>query len=71
MWKEVDIVYPLKLIHNMPQGTEKKDGKLEDSTFVGCYTMLTGKLMHVLKDEGTTVLPRHQQLFTCQHDVMS
>jgi hypothetical protein len=71
MWKGVDIVYPVKLTHNMPQGTEKKDGKLEDSSFVGCYTMLAGKLMFVLKDEDTTVLPRHQQLFTCQHDVMS
>jgi len=49
----------------------EKDGKLEDSSFVGCYTTLTGKLMLALKDEGTTVLPRHQQLFTCQHGVMS
>lgn len=71
MWKEVDNVYPVKLTHNMPQGTEEKNRKLEDSSFVGCYTMLAGKLMFVLKDEGTTVLLRHQQLFTSQHGVMS
>jgi hypothetical protein len=63
--------YPVKLTHDMLQGTDKKDGKLEDSSFVGCYTTLTGKMMLVLKDEGTTVLPRHRQLFSCQHGVMS
>jgi hypothetical protein len=48
----------------------RNDGKLEDSSLVGCYTMFTGKLI-VIKDEGNTVLPRQQQLFTCQHDITS
>jgi hypothetical protein len=51
------MVYPGQLTHDMPQGTEKKDGKLDDSSLVGCYTMLTGKQMLALNDEGTAILP--------------
>lgn len=71
MWKEVDIVYTGKVTHDMPPWTEKKDGKLKDSSPVGCYTMLTGKLMLLFKDEGITVPLRHQELFTCPHGVTS
>jgi hypothetical protein len=55
MWQEMVMVYPGQLTHDMPQRTKKKDGKLDDSSLVGCYTTLIGKQM--LKDEGMTILP--------------